>query len=58
VAARAADFYKGAIHSAANFDLRSRYSTGRKSKLAPAQLTSSSASAWRGYRFRPRKRQA
>jgi len=58
VAARAADFYKGAIHAAGNFGQRSRYSTGKQSRGAPAQLTFSSQSAWRGYSFRPRRREA
>jgi hypothetical protein len=58
VAARAADFYKGAIHAAGNFGQRSRYSTGKQSRGAPARLTFSSQSAWRGYSFRPRRREA
>ncbi len=53
VAARAADFYKGAIHSASNYGSRSRYGTGRRTIGAPPQQTFASGSAWRGYSYRP-----
>lgn len=56
VAARAADFYKGAIHAAGNYAGRQRYSTGKSSVSAPPRQTFSRDSAWRGYSYKPGKR--